>query len=133
MTTPSSLRTRTDHAPPHPHLCGRPVFQGRFLYQHPSGFATECPEQTLFRYKPVDFVWLDGGHSIETIRSDWENIKRCLTPDAVVFFDDYFEGGGIDTTVTGCNSLLAELKHEILPIKDWVIGGGTTQMVRVFP
>jgi predicted O-methyltransferase YrrM len=83
--------------------------------------------------KPVDFVWLDGGHSIETIRSDWENIKRVLAPDAWVFFDDYFEGGGIDTSTIGCNALIAELKHEILPIKDWVVGGGTTQMVRVFP
>ena len=42
----------------------------------------------------VDFVWLDGGHSIETIQSDWDNIKRCLHPDAWVFFDDYYTGAG---------------------------------------
>ena len=83
--------------------------------------------------EPVDFVWLDGGHSIETIRSDWENIKRCLMPGAVVFFDDYFTGGGIDTTKIGCNELVKELKHEILPIRDWVVGDGGTQIVRVFP
>ena len=81
--------------------------------------------------EPVDFVWLDGGHSIETIRSDWENVKRCLMPDAWVFFDDYFTG--IDSTSVGCNALVAELRHEVLPIADWVIGNGKTQIVRVFP
>jgi predicted O-methyltransferase YrrM len=80
----------------------------------------------------VDFVWLDGGHSIETIRSDWENIKRCLAADAWVFFDDYYSGG-IDTSKFGCNSIVADLKHDVLPMKDNVMGGGFVQMVRVYP
>lgn len=82
--------------------------------------------------EPVDFVWLDGGHSVETIRSDWENVKRCLTPDAVVLFDDYYSGG-IDTERFGCNKIVADLKHEVLPQKDHVAGGGFVQIVRVFP
>ncbi len=80
----------------------------------------------------ADFVWLDGGHSVETIRSDWENIKRCLTPDAVVFFDDYYTGP-IDTTRFGCNEIVKDLKHEVLPQKDPVAGGGSVQIVRVYP
>lgn len=82
--------------------------------------------------EPVDFVWIDGGHSVETIRSDWENVKRVLMPDAWVFFDDYFTGP-IDTTRLGCNSVVEGLRHELLPIKDPVVGGGWTQMVRVWP
>ena len=83
--------------------------------------------------EPIDFVWLDGGHSVETIRSDWENIKRCLTPDAWVFFDDYFTGVEIDTKKFGCNEVVKDLRHELLPSKDWVKGGGSTQIVRVYP
>jgi predicted O-methyltransferase YrrM len=79
----------------------------------------------------VDFVWLDGGHSIETIRSDWENVKRCLMPGAWVFFDDYYSDG-IDTSRMGCNEIVKDLKHEVLPEKDWVKGGGRVQMVRVY-
>jgi predicted O-methyltransferase YrrM len=79
----------------------------------------------------VDFVWLDGGHSIETIQSDWENIKRCLAPDAWVFFDDYYTGG-IDTERMGCNKILEGLKYEILPDRDPVRGGGFVQCVRVY-
>jgi predicted O-methyltransferase YrrM len=81
--------------------------------------------------KPVDFVWLDGGHSIETIRSDWENVKRILMPDAWVFFDDYYTGP-IDTSVMGCNEIVKDLKHEVLPEKDYVVGGGFVQMCRVY-
>ena len=82
--------------------------------------------------EPVDFVWLDGGHSVQTIKSDWENIKRCLTPGAVVLFDDYFTGP-IDITKVGCNETVKGLKHELFPEIDWVKGGGGTQMVRVWP
>ena len=84
-------------------------------------------------HEKVDFVWLDGGHSIETIQSDWENVKRCLNEDAWVFFDDYYSGVEIDTTKFGCNLIVKDLKHQILPAKDWVKGGGSVQMVRVFP
>ena len=79
----------------------------------------------------VDFVWIDGGHSVETIRSDWENVKRCLMPHAWVFFDDYYTDG-VDIKRMGCNLVVEKLRHEVLPIKDPVKGGGNTQMVRVW-
>lgn len=81
----------------------------------------------------VDFVWIDGGHSVETIRSDWENVRRCLTDDAWVFFDDFYTGPEIDTSRFGCNEVVKDLKHEVLPDRDPVMGGGWVQMVRVFP
>ena len=90
--------------------------------------------ETLAHFnEPVDFVWLDGGHSVETIRSDWENVKRVATlPDPWIFFDDYYSGP-IDTTAFGCNEIVKDLRHEVLPAKDPVMGGGWVQMVRVWP
>ena len=88
--------------------------------------------ETLAKFdKPVDFVWLDGGHSVETIRSDWENVKRVLMPGAVVLFDDYYSGG-IDTEKYGCNAIVKDLNHVVLPQADPVRGGGYVQMVRVW-
>jgi predicted O-methyltransferase YrrM len=81
--------------------------------------------------KPVDFVWLDGGHSVETVRSDWENVKRVLMPGATVLFDDYYTGP-IDTRRFGCNEIVKSLNHEVLPDADPVSGGGFVQMVRVW-
>ncbi len=82
--------------------------------------------------EPVDFVWIDGGHSVETIRSDWENVKRVITPDAWVFFDDYYTGP-IDTSAMGCNEIVKDLAHEVLPIADAVVGGGWVKIARVWP
>ena len=89
--------------------------------------------ETLAQFnEPVDFVWLDGGHSVETIRSDRNNVKRVLAPGAEVWFDDYFTFGP-DTTRWGCNEIVKDLKHEIHFQCDLVKGGGHTQMVRVYP
>ena len=52
-------------------------------------------------------------------------------PHAWVFFDDYYTGG-IDTKRMGCNRVVEALRHEVLPVKDPVKGGGWTQMVRVW-
>ncbi len=108
------------------------------VYERLTGFDVTLfkgnTRETLKNFnEPIDFVWLDGGHSVETIRSDWENIKRCLTKDAIVFFDDYFEGAGIDTKKFGCNEVVKDLRHVVLSSKDWVVGGGTTSVVRVWP
>lgn len=83
-------------------------------------------------HEPVDFVWMDGGHSVETIVSDWVNVRRVITPYAEVYLDDYYTGP-IDTDKFGCNRLVMGIKHEVLPMKDAVKGGGFVQMVRVFP
>ena len=80
---------------------------------------------------PVDFVWMDGGHSVETIASDFANVRRVALPGAQIYLDDYYTGP-IDVAKFGCNRLLDDLKHEILPARDPVSGGGLVQMVRVW-
>ncbi len=40
----------------------------------------------------MDFVFIDGGHSYETIASDWSNVQRLMHDDTVVLFDDYWTG-----------------------------------------
>jgi predicted O-methyltransferase YrrM len=82
-------------------------------------------------YHPVDFVWMDGGHSVETIASDFANVRRLAMPDAEIYLDDYYTGP-IDTDKFGCNRLVAGLRHDVLPVTDPVSGGGFVQMVRVW-
>lgn len=80
----------------------------------------------------ADFVFLDGGHSIGTIASDYERVKNSK----VVVLDDYYTTDGErcpDTGKYGCNQLLSGLQKsfDILPTKDPVKGGGYTQLVVV--
>lgn len=88
--------------------------------------------ETLKAFKePIDFAWIDGGHSVETIESDWLYVKRLLIPGATVFFDDYYSG--IDTEKYGCNKVVEQEMHTVIPHKDPVVPSGWVQIVQVFP
>lgn len=85
---------------------------------------------TNLTLQPVtaDFVFLDGGHSVETIGHDYNAVKDSK----IVVLDDYYTGD-IDITKYGCNHLVDSLQreHEILNHKDPVKGGGFCQLVVV--
>lgn len=58
---------------------------------------------------PMDFIFIDGGHSVETVQSDWDSVKQLMHKDTVVIFDDYWRNrptesakpvvDAIDTTI----------------------------------
>lgn len=81
------------------------------------GFKMANPE--------VTFVFLDGGHSVETIKSDYEALKDAKW----IAFDDFYDkderGLGPDITKFGCNSLIENLNDVmVLPEKNTVRDGG---------
>lgn len=52
----------------------------------------------------MDFIFIDGGHSLETIANDWEYARRLMHDKTVVVFDDYWLGrtdAGCKVTVDG--------------------------------
>jgi len=73
--------------------------------------------------KPVDFAFIDGGHSLKTIANDFEHLKKAK----VVVLDDFYTGR--DTSKHGCNTVLKGENHLVLPHKDPVKDGGKVQMV----
>ena len=52
-----------------------------------------------FKIKKIDFVFIDGGHSIETIKNDWLNIQKLINKKSVVIFDDYYENKEISKKI----------------------------------
>ena len=71
----------------------------------------------------VDFVFIDGGHSFETIESDWNNIQKIIDKSSVVIFDDYWYPPNDAEATFGCNRIIDSLdrdKWEVteLPISD---------------
>lgn len=77
-----------------------------------------------------EFVFIDGGHSVETIENDYEHFKNC----PLVILDDYYEpdekGVMPDINKFGCNFLLKKYPHlKVLPIADRIIGGGFVKFV----
>ena len=73
--------------------------------------------------KKIDLIFIDGGHSIKTIQSDWNNIKKIMTNKTVVIFDDYYHDNVI-TKKYGCNKTIKNLgnkyDYKILPSSDYI-------------
>lgn len=62
--------------------------------------------------KSIDFVFIDGGHSIETIASDWANIREVMTANTVVLFDDYYTNTEPEVQGVGCQHLIDKLDRQ---------------------
>lgn len=64
-------------------------------------------------YLYMDFIFIDGGHSLETIASDWGNLQKLIGPETVVIFDDYY----LNNYKIGCAKLITELQTK----PKWVV------------
>lgn len=72
------------------------------LYQGDSKLTIPKEAQGL----PImDFIYIDGGHSIDTIRADFRNIAPLCDKNTVIFLDDCF----MDAPNIGCLFLYNEL------------------------
>jgi Methyltransferase domain len=86
----------------------------------------------------ADFVFIDGGHKIETIENDWQQTHPLLSARGAVFLDDYY-GNDALAREFGCNSLLDRLRSDpdwevaLLPERDEIPGIGPIQIARVTP
>lgn len=54
-----------------------------------------------------DFVFIDGGHSLETIESDWNNVLRIMKKNTVVIFDDYYH----NRSDVGAKKIVSEISE----------------------
>jgi hypothetical protein len=101
-----------------------------------SGFSFDLiPGDTRYSLKAVvtDFAYIDGGHSIGTIQSDLNRLQGSR----VIVLDDYYlpdEQGSIpDTSLYGCNSVIANSPHVVLPLRDRIKDGGYVMMALIGP
>ncbi len=74
--------------------------------------------------KKIDFIFIDGGHSVQTILSDWQNVKKIMTKKTIVIFDDYYDDAEIIKKY-GCNKVIDKLgdnfNYEILRSTDFIL------------
>jgi predicted O-methyltransferase YrrM len=86
----------------------------------------------------ADFVFIDGGHKIETIENDWAHTHPLISKRGAVFLDDYY-GNQELAKEFGCNSLLERLRGdpswqvELLPESDEIPDIGPIQIAKVTP
>lgn len=79
---------------------------------------TSLPEAVAALPK-MDFIYIDGGHSLETIQSDWDNAAKLMHEKTVVLFDDYWQNNmtaGAKPIVDAIDKALYDVR--ILPVTD---------------
>jgi predicted O-methyltransferase YrrM len=100
----------------------------------PNAYINLIRGNTRETLKPVtvDFAFIDGGHSLETIKHDYEMLRGC----SVIVLDDYYlpdENGEMpDISKVGCNRIVGDLPHAIIDTGDKVATGGTVALAVVF-
>ena len=63
--------------------------------------------KTLEKYKDYfDFIFIDGGHSIETINSDFKNCIKLIKNNGTIILDDFYHNNPELSKIAGCNNLL---------------------------
>lgn len=75
---------------------------------------------TLPRLKDIDifdFIFIDGGHSIETISADWNSVKELMNDKTVVIFDDYYTNICSQLEGLGCQSIVDDLDKNIYEVQ----------------
>ena len=104
-----------------------------FTFSLLKGDSKETMPKAKKELKKTDFAFIDGGHSEETILSDYENLMHV----PVVVLDDYYakdvDGKIPDDEFLGTNRLLETMKENsrvyVLPSQDRVKDGGTVHLM----
>ena len=60
----------------------------------------------------IDMIFLDGGHSYETVKSDISIILKNIKKDKIIICDDY------DQTTYGVKKAVDEFKNQVSEIKE---------------
>ena len=82
------------------------------------GCTKETLPKVINNLQKMDFIFIDGGHSIETIENDWRYTQQVMDSHTIVIFDDYWnrEDAGCKKVVDAIDKTKYEVK--ILPIQD---------------
>jgi predicted O-methyltransferase YrrM len=83
------------------------------------GDTNELLPRTVSSLPKMDFIFIDGGHNVNTIQNDWDSISTLMHEGTVVIFDDYWR----NRTDAGCKPVVDSIdtktyKVDILPIVD---------------
>ena len=61
----------------------------------------------------VDFIFIDGGHSIKTIYSDWKHCSKLMKKKSILLFDDYYLNNKNIIKNFGCNKIIKKISNSI--------------------
>lgn len=63
------------------------------------GFSTDVVEYVRTLTDKLDILFIDGDHSYEGVKADWDSYKNFLKPGSIVIFHDYGWADGVKRVV----------------------------------
>jgi predicted O-methyltransferase YrrM len=81
------------------------------------GNTRDTLPRSVERIGSADLVFIDGGHSEETVRSDWMHAKQLLRVDSVAIFDDYYVDAPGHIAGKGCQRLIDGLDRTAFDVR----------------
>jgi hypothetical protein len=76
------------------------------------GNTLETLPQAVSSLPKMDFIFIDGGHSNETIQNDWNAVKALMHQHTVVIFDDYWR----NRTDAGCKQVVDAIDRNVYSV-----------------
>ncbi len=73
--------------------------------------------EVVSKLPKMDFIFIDGGHSLETIANDWYWSSQLMDNKTVVVFDDYW----LDRTDAGCKVTIDSIDRSKYHVVLWPI------------
>ncbi len=63
------------------------------------GFSTEIVDKVGLQERVLDILFIDGDHSYDGVKADWEAYRSFLKPGSIVIFHDYGWAEGVKRVV----------------------------------
>lgn len=67
----------------------------------------------------MDIIYIDGGHTIETIRNDWQYSSELMHKDTVAYFDDYCDEMPFVGSFFIKDELAKNFRSQVMPEVDY--------------
>ena len=77
------------------------------------GNTTESLPKHIDSLPKMDFVFIDGGHTLATIENDWKYTQKVMDENTVVIFDDYWN----DRVDSGAKPIVDAIDRETFDVE----------------
>lgn len=81
------------------------------------GFSTEVVEQVRLHTQRIDLLFIDGDHSYDAVKTDWETYKWFMKPGSIVVFHDWGWSEDVQRVIEEVKPVLNN--YESLPNMWW--------------
>ncbi len=102
-----------------------------------AGFTNKTLKEFVKTKKKIDFIFIDGGHSIRTIKNDWKYVQMLLHKKSIVLFDDFYVNNKKLSKKFGCNIIFQNKSYKkkfymrLLPFTDCFISNKNKKCIKI--